>query len=125
MISQGVDFVDTFYQLEPLKERVAKSLSQRSDDPKALAQRGEIALSEGLVDQAIADIRSAYQLNPSPSNLTLMIAALERRGAQEFRQISRRFAQIAAGNQASRGSRRLSFENWLWACKKMAAMPRR
>ncbi len=33
VISQGVDFLDEFYQLEPLKQNVAKTLAANPNDP--------------------------------------------------------------------------------------------
>ncbi|HEY2882858.1 MAG TPA: PQQ-binding-like beta-propeller repeat protein [Pirellulales bacterium] len=76
IISQGVDFVEAYFQLESLQDRIAKTLAEHPGDPWALAHRGEIALDAGRIDDAIADIRQAYQADDSPLNRDLMIDAL-------------------------------------------------
>ncbi len=76
VISQGVDYVETFFQLEPLQERVAAALAKNPNDSWALAHRGEIALEDGRVDEAIADVRRAFQSDDSPFNRDLLIEVL-------------------------------------------------
>ncbi|MEX0936381.1 MAG: PQQ-binding-like beta-propeller repeat protein [Pirellulales bacterium] len=64
VISQGVDFLETFYQIEPLRNNIAQALSKDPDDADALARRGQLALEEERLDDAIRDFRRSYQLNP-------------------------------------------------------------
>jgi DNA-directed RNA polymerase specialized sigma24 family protein len=59
VVSQGVDYLETFYQQEPLKERIAKTLSEKPEDPWALAHRGEMALEGGDLEQAISLVEEA------------------------------------------------------------------
>ncbi|MDZ4819897.1 MAG: PQQ-binding-like beta-propeller repeat protein, partial [Planctomycetota bacterium] len=63
ILSQGVESLDKFFQLEPLRAQVQLTLAKNPNDPEALAWRGEIALDEGNLSQAIADLRTAYS-NP-------------------------------------------------------------
>ncbi len=76
IISQGIDYVETFFQLDPLQERVAAALEKNSNDPWALAHRGEMALEDGKVDQAIEDVRHAFQIDASPFNRDLLVEVL-------------------------------------------------
>ena len=60
VISLGVDSLDAFHQIEPLKARVAAALAKNPDDPEALADRGRIELDEGKLTDSIQNIRRAY-----------------------------------------------------------------
>ncbi|MCC7084341.1 MAG: PQQ-binding-like beta-propeller repeat protein [Pirellulales bacterium] len=89
VISQGVDYLESFYQLEPLQIRIAETLKGDSDNAWALAHRSEIALSDSelgaaKLEQAVADIRRAYQLDPSPFTRDLFVEALTTALAQDF-----------------------------------------
>ncbi len=84
VISQGVDFLDVFYQLDPLREDIAKRLADNADDPWALARRGEIALDEGRMAEAIVDIRRSYQLKPEASTRELLVEGLLGNLARNF-----------------------------------------
>ncbi len=61
IISQGVDYLYTFYQLDPLVQSVTKRLAENPDDPFALADRGDIELDDGKVVAAIADLRHSLE----------------------------------------------------------------
>ena len=76
VVSQGVDYLETFFQQEPLEQRIAKTLAEKPDDPWALAHRGEIELERGDLDKAIADSRQAYKSEQSPFNRDLLIECL-------------------------------------------------
>ena len=84
VVSQGVDYLETFYQQEPLKERIAKTLGEKPDDPWALAHRGEMALEGGDLEQAISDSRRAYKGDSSPFNRDLLIECLSAGLAKDF-----------------------------------------
>jgi outer membrane protein assembly factor BamB len=60
VISLGVDSLDAFHQIEPLKARVAEALAKNPNDPEALADRGRIELDEGKLSDSIQNIRRAY-----------------------------------------------------------------
>jgi outer membrane protein assembly factor BamB/tetratricopeptide (TPR) repeat protein len=84
VVSQGVDYLETFFQQEPLENRIAKLLEEKPDDPWALAHRGEIALERGQLDQAISDTRRAYKADPSPFNRDLLIECLSAGLTKDF-----------------------------------------
>ncbi len=64
IISQGADAVDAYYQLEPLKQRVAAELKARPDDPQALAALAVVKLDQQLLPEAIDLYRRAYTARP-------------------------------------------------------------
>jgi outer membrane protein assembly factor BamB len=69
VISLGVDFLDAFYQLEPLSDQVVAALKKNPDDPIALANRAEIELDAGNLDDAIRDARLAFDKDdPRPNH---------------------------------------------------------
>ena len=76
VVSQGVDSLDTFYQIEPLRQRIAARLAEHADDPWALARRGEIALDEGRLSDAIADERRSFDKDPNPSTRELLVEGM-------------------------------------------------
>jgi outer membrane protein assembly factor BamB len=84
VISQGIDYVETFFQRQPLEERITKTLAENPNDAWALAHRGEIALDAGQLDSAIADLRQAYQSSKEPLNRELLFEALLSGLTQDF-----------------------------------------
>ena len=76
VISQGIDSVDEFFQLEPLEQSVAKALAANPNDPAALADRGNAELDEGKIAEAIADVRKSYEQKPIASSRELLVEAL-------------------------------------------------
>ncbi|HEY5311912.1 MAG TPA: PQQ-binding-like beta-propeller repeat protein, partial [Pirellulales bacterium] len=60
VISQGVDHVESYYQLDELREQVAKTLAEHPDDPQARARQGELLLDEGRFDDAVDELRRSY-----------------------------------------------------------------
>src|SRR5690606_36429124 len=72
VISQGVDFLETFFQLEPLQENISQRLSENPNDAWALAHRGELALDEGRLDDALDHIRASYKIDPAPFTRDLL-----------------------------------------------------
>jgi outer membrane protein assembly factor BamB len=67
VISLGVDSLDAFYQLEPLRDRIAATLKTNPDDPESLALRGQIELNSGRLADAIRDIHRSYDKDMSDS----------------------------------------------------------
>jgi outer membrane protein assembly factor BamB len=67
VISQGVDSLDKYFQIEPLRKRVDAMLAEKPNDPEALAWRGEIALDDGDLKRAVSDLRKSYEFRP-PNN---------------------------------------------------------
>jgi outer membrane protein assembly factor BamB/tetratricopeptide (TPR) repeat protein len=84
VISQGIDYVETFFQREPLEQRIAKVLKDKPDDTWALAHRGEIELDAGKLDSAIADLRRANKSSTDPWNRELLFQTLLAGVAQDF-----------------------------------------
>lgn len=76
IISQNVDWVESFYQFASLEQRVAAALERRPDDPVALALNGELLLHQGKLESAIADLRRSHQLQPNPRTRELLVDAL-------------------------------------------------
>ena len=71
--------------MEPLQKQIAKVLEQKPNDAWALAHRGEIALEQGRLDDAIADVRRANQADNSPLNADLLKEALFSGLQQDFK----------------------------------------
>jgi outer membrane protein assembly factor BamB/tetratricopeptide (TPR) repeat protein len=65
VISQGVESLDKYFQLEPLRQEVAHRLAANPEDPEALVWRGEIALGDGNLAQAVDDLRKAFHFRPA------------------------------------------------------------
>ncbi|MEX0866294.1 MAG: PQQ-binding-like beta-propeller repeat protein, partial [Pirellulales bacterium] len=61
IISQGIDKLKTFYQLDTLESRVASSLDNDQQDPWALARKGEILIERGKYGTAIPLFRASYK----------------------------------------------------------------
>lgn len=76
VISQGVDQVESYYQLDELREQVAKTLAERADDPQALARQGELLLDEGRFDDAVKDLRRSYEITSDPRTRELLVDAM-------------------------------------------------
>jgi outer membrane protein assembly factor BamB/TolA-binding protein len=60
VLSQGVDWLETFDQRAPLERRIEATLARTPDDPWALARRGELRQAAGQDALAVEDFRRAY-----------------------------------------------------------------
>jgi outer membrane protein assembly factor BamB len=76
VISQGVDQLECFYQLDDLRKQVAATLAERPDDPEAMARHGELLLDEGKLDEAAAELRRSLELEADPRTRHLLVDAL-------------------------------------------------
>jgi outer membrane protein assembly factor BamB len=76
VISQGFDFVEAFYQVEPLRERATALLRDDAGDAEALARMGEILLDEGELNTAIDFFRRSYRAAPNDLTKELLITNL-------------------------------------------------
>ncbi|OYV95768.1 MAG: hypothetical protein B7Z73_01940 [Planctomycetia bacterium 21-64-5] len=76
VISQGVDHVESFYQLDELRQQVAKTLAEHPDDPQALARHGELLLDEGRFDDAVNALRKSFELADDPRTRELLVDAM-------------------------------------------------
>ncbi len=84
VVSQGVDYLESFFQLKPLEDRIAKALEKNPNDAWALAHRGEIALDDGRLNDALADIRHSYKVDPDSFTRDLLIESLTTALAKDF-----------------------------------------
>ena len=64
MISQGPDRLATYYQIEPLRQRVTQRLADAPNDAWALARQGELLIHDGDPRGALTALQRAYQLSP-------------------------------------------------------------
>jgi outer membrane protein assembly factor BamB len=66
VISQGLEGVDAFHQLDLVAAEVQKRLAANPDDAEALALSGEVLLDSNKRAEALAALRRSYQLAPNP-----------------------------------------------------------
>lgn len=76
VISQGVDQVESYYQLDELREQVAKTLADRPDDAEALARQGELMLDEGRFDDAVKELRRSFDISADSRTRELLVDAM-------------------------------------------------
>jgi outer membrane protein assembly factor BamB/tetratricopeptide (TPR) repeat protein len=75
VISQGVDKVAAFYQIEPLRRLVAERLAKSADDAWALGRQGELLVHDGKKAEALIVLRQAFELAPRDETVrTLMVS---------------------------------------------------
>jgi outer membrane protein assembly factor BamB len=84
VISQSVDAVESFFQIDALRATVDKRLAQKPDDAEALALRGEILCDEGKRDQAIEALRRSYHLSADVRTRELLRESLLDSLREEF-----------------------------------------
>jgi len=76
VISQGLDGLETFYQLDTARQEADRRLADQPDDPVALCLRAEILLDQQKYAEAIVSFRRAYELDDTPRTRTLLRDAL-------------------------------------------------
>ncbi|MBN1588712.1 MAG: PQQ-binding-like beta-propeller repeat protein [Pirellulales bacterium] len=64
IISQSIQGVTAFHQLDALRDQIAQRLADNADDPKALRLKGEVLLNAGRRGEAIDCFRRAYRAAP-------------------------------------------------------------
>ncbi|MHB9044834.1 MAG: outer membrane protein assembly factor BamB family protein [Pirellulales bacterium] len=62
VVSQGIDAVSAFDQVDDLRQRVSKTLTANPKDPTALVRNGELLLDEGKLQDAVAEFRRSFEL---------------------------------------------------------------
>ena len=72
ILSQRVEAVESFFQLEVLQKEVQQRLAAHPDDPKMLAQRGEILWDAGKLKEAIGCFHRSLEREPSVSVRTML-----------------------------------------------------
>ncbi|MGO9109239.1 MAG: PQQ-binding-like beta-propeller repeat protein [Thermoguttaceae bacterium] len=63
VISQGLDGLELYYQVDAARDEVARRLAANPDDVEGLTLRGEMFLDAGKATKAVADFRRAYSLD--------------------------------------------------------------
>src|SRR5262249_21192821 len=63
IISEGLEGVEVYYQLDAARTESAELLAKNPGDVEGLTLRGEIALDEGRSSDAVADFRRAYAID--------------------------------------------------------------
>lgn len=76
VISQGLESVDTFYQIDAAREEIRQRLAAKPEDAEALSLRGEMLMDEGKPVEAVASFRRAYELDSDPRTRELLRDAL-------------------------------------------------
>ena len=117
VISQGLEGVDAYYQLDAVSADVERRLAANPNDAEALSLQGEILLDKGKRSEAIASFVRANELAGGPAHAascsatrfwTACAASSPRYRGQAWR-------YRAAGGRLRRSARR-SFAPWPPAC---------
>lgn len=66
VISQGVNFVSSFKQIDALRDEVQVRLAKNPNDAEALRNQGELLVHDGKVQQALATLHRSLELVDSP-----------------------------------------------------------
>lgn len=72
IVSQGLEGVDAYYQLDAVSADVGRRLATNANDSTALSLQGEILLDGGKRAEAIAAFRRAYELTPEPRTRAML-----------------------------------------------------
>ena len=84
VVSLGVDSLDAFFQIEPLRERVAAALQVDPNDAESLARMGEIELDQERLEEAIDYFRRSFDLAPSSLTRELLVQSLLKALRKDF-----------------------------------------
>ncbi len=76
IISQGADHLDVYYQLDALKDQIAKTLQERPNDARALASLAEIKLDQGSLAEAIELFRKSFQARKEDTTREQLVSCL-------------------------------------------------
>ena len=76
VISQGVNLLTSFHQLDPLRLQVAARLKANPNDGWALARQAELLLCDGDREQALQVLRKAYEIEPLDGTRSLLVETL-------------------------------------------------
>ncbi len=73
IISHGVDVLATYYQREPLRPSVERSLKKNPDDAAALELHAKLLLADGRQSDALAVLRRAHDLQPQSVSIRALL----------------------------------------------------
>jgi len=76
IVSQNVEGLRLFPPLSARAARLSAALDQRPEDPELLGDQGEVLLSGGRISEAVAVLRRAQQIKPTPRTRQLLVEAL-------------------------------------------------
>jgi len=76
VFSQGLEGVDAYLQLDAAKAEAERRLKADAADADALSLQGELLLESNRPTEAVAALRRAYELKPSPRTRDLLRDAL-------------------------------------------------
>ena len=84
VISQNVDYLTSFYQVDPLRRDVMNRLSTKSDDAMALAHHAQLLLKENKRQEALMALRRSYRLQENDATRALLVDTLLRSLQEDF-----------------------------------------
>ncbi len=76
VISQNAEFLDSYYQLESLRQNIEATLAENPKDPRALAALGEIRLDEGALVDAVDLFRRSYEVDQDAGTRVQLVESL-------------------------------------------------
>jgi outer membrane protein assembly factor BamB/tetratricopeptide (TPR) repeat protein len=72
VVSQALESVDAYFQLDAVQAEAQRRLAANPNDAEALSLRGEVLLDGGKRGEAVAAFRRAYQLDADPHTRILL-----------------------------------------------------
>ncbi len=76
IISQGPDYVDAYYQLDSLKQDIARRLTKSPADPQALAALAAVKLDEESLNEAVELLEQSYALDANETTREQLVEAM-------------------------------------------------
>ena len=129
MVFQSVDSVGAFRSLDQINADIGRRLKDNAQDAKALALRGAVELHLGNEAKALADLRSAWAIEPTEETRSLLVSTLlegmrtdskrYQGQTEELRQLLRtpderlQFLQQTAAGSDDPQTRRVAFQEYL------------
>ena len=129
IISQGLDGLEVYYQIDAARAESKRLLANDPGDVEGLTLRGEIALDEGRSTDAVADFRRAYLADAGSDRRAPHAGAAPRcaveRTARQFFRASLAGRRAWRSSWRSRRNGRPTIDTWRWACSGPANGSRR
>lgn len=96
VLSQGIDSLECFFQVDDLGARIAQQLADNPNDARALALRGAIQLEAGQLDEAVDNLQRSYALDATTQTRQILFDALLAGIEADFSRHAAWLAQIEA-----------------------------
>jgi outer membrane protein assembly factor BamB len=74
LISIGHDQMAAFYLVDHMRAQIEKDLAANPGDVRAVARQGELLLTEGKTNEALASLRQAYKAQPADARIRTLLA---------------------------------------------------